>query len=237
MGDKFSYYDFLVNFVPGAFLFWAIVIALSPVAGTHPLPTSNLIVDSAMFAVLAYTLGHLVQFAAQHTVEPVLKRLFWSGAFFSEWLLVKGRGGCSESARRTYVDIARHVFGLSEGYLSALDLSDATDRDLERAREVSQAVYQRFDSYAADHGLAAKATIQNAFYAFFRGTAFVSAAAGLLLVVVGAGSHGVGIAVLGAASFLSSVPFAVRARERGELYVRGVFDSVAAHVVAMQSSH
>lgn len=182
-----------------------------------------------MFVVLAYALGHLVQFAAKYTIEPLVKRIFWNGSFFSEWFLVKGHSACSEKTRKSYIEVARRGFNFPEEVLSLLELPQGTPEEITKAREVSQDVYRRFDSYAMDKGLAVKATTQNAFYAFFRGLALVSLVGGVLFLSVAYGRRDAAFALVGLALLASTAAFMQRARERGQFYIRGLFDSVATH--------
>lgn len=95
MTNKFSYYDFVANIVPAIFLWWGFnfVPFSSKVFDTH---TTGAVEGTIVFIVLVYVLGLAIQHLAKHTIEPLLKKVFWHGTFFSNIYLVKCYGKIKE---------------------------------------------------------------------------------------------------------------------------------------------
>ncbi len=235
MKDKLSYYDFLADFVPGTLFIVLVYLFTAEARVKITLPSLNVVSDSLIFIVLAFVAGHFIQYFSKYTIEQIGKRVFWKGYFFSQWFLVKGSRCCADLQRAHYVNVAKENFGFSDSTLASLEVEDINTADnqaLDKARNVSQAVYRRFDAYAFDKNIGGKALIQNTFYSFFRGLTLVSAlgfiAFATLAYEICSTYHG----VLALGHLLAILAFFHRMKERGELYIRGLFDSVAAHVVA-----
>jgi len=232
MEMQLSYYDLLANVIPGVFVLWAVGNVLPPGILKEALLGENLVSDSIVFLVLAFILGQVIQWLAKFTIEPVVKRIFWHRAFPSDLFLIKGAGWCRESERADYLRLAKDKVGIDRreiGRLQSLGLPEMSQEDTKGAKSTCRTIFRRFESLAADEGIGSKAILQNTFYSLFRGLSLSSALCGLIFLV-GYTLRGelsgliLGIMCLGAAAI-----FVHRAKERGELYVTGVFNSVAGH--------
>lgn len=234
MKDKLSYYDFLADFVPGVvFIALAYFIAVETQLKVT-LPSLNVLSDSLVFVVLAFVAGHFIQYFSKYSIEQIGKKVFWNGFFFSQWFLVQGSGFCPDLQREHYIKVAKERFGFSDSTLAALEVKDINKADNEtlgKARNISQAIYRRFDAYASDKNIGGKALIQNTFYSFFRGLTLVSTLGFIVLATLAFKICSVYLGVLALVHLLAVLAFFHRMKERGELYIRGLFDSVAAHVV------
>ncbi len=173
MKDRLSYYDFLADFVPGTLFIVLVYFIAAETQVKVVLPSLNVLSDSLVFVVLAFVAGHFIQYFSKYTIEQIGKKVFWKGFFFSQWFLVQGSGFCPDFQRDHYVKVAKEDFGFSDSTLAALEVKDidkADNQALDKARNISQAIYRRFDAYASDKNIGGKALIQNTFYGFFRGT-------------------------------------------------------------------
>ncbi len=227
--DKLTYYDTLANLLPGVVFLWAISV-LGPVAGDKVplLLTSNTIIDSILFVALGYVAGHLIQFLSRYSVEPFIKWAFWKGYFFSDIYLVGAFKKCSEVELRRYTAFAEAKLGFSTSDLSVLQDPDALSDDSKRRKslEVSRAIYRAVDAKTQDTSLALKAHSQNTFYSLFRNLSAVFLLLGVanlsvLLFKVVSPSYMIFVATI--FDMLAALAFMIRARQRGELYVKGLF--------------
>jgi hypothetical protein len=226
--DKFSYYDTLGTLVPGLFLIWALPI-LGPVSPdtVKSTLTGSSIADAVIILAVSYVAGHVLQFFSRYSIEPIIKRAFWKGEMFSKIFLVKVFSRCPEGERIRFLDQAKIKLAYTDAALQPLDDFEASKKGAKRAKalEVSDAIYRALDAKTLDSSLALKAHTQNTMYSLFRN---LSAACLLLAVVnslVAVGfvhgkvqSH----LIIGLDAFLALV-FLLRARQRGELYVKGLF--------------
>lgn len=237
MKDRLSYYDFLADFVPGVlFIALAYLIAIETEVKVT-LPSLNVFSDSLVFVVLAFVAGHFIQYFSKYTIEQLGKKVFWRGFFFSQWFLVQGSGFCPDFQRQHYVKVAKENFGFSDSTLAALEVKDMNKADnqaLDKARNISQAIYRRFDAYASDKNIGGKALIQNTFYSFFRGLTLVTVLGFIALATLAFKICSVYLGTLAVVHLLAILAFFHRMKERGELYIRGLFDSVAVHVADRQ---
>jgi len=227
--DKLTYYDTLANLLPGVVFLWAISV-LGPIPGDKVplLLTSNTIIDSILFVALGYVVGHLIQFISRYSIEPFIKWAFWKGLFFSDIYLVGAFKKCSEVELRRYVSFAETKLGFSADDLSVLQdpnvLSDNTKK--KKSLELSRAIYRTVDAKTQDASLALKAHSQNTFYSLFRNLSAVFlllGAANLCALLFKTVSPSYIICFATIFNFLAALAFMIRAKQRGELYVKGLF--------------
>jgi hypothetical protein len=227
--DKLTYYDTLANLLPGVVFLWAISV-LGPITGDK-LPillTSNTIIDSILFIAVGYVVGHLIQFLSRYSIEPFIKWAFWNGYFFSDIYLVSAFKKCSEVELRKYMTFAEKKLGFSVADLSSLVDPDVPTRQInkKKALDLSRAIYRAVDAKTQDASLALKAHLQNTFYSLFRNLSAVflilavSNLCAILFKIV-TPSYTIGLTTF--FNLLASVAFTIRARQRGELYVKGLF--------------
>ncbi|SRR6266404_1560060 len=226
--DKFSYYDTLANLVPGLVLIWALPI-LGPVAAdtAKATLTGSDIADALIVLAVSYVAGHVLQVLSRYSVEPIIKRLFWKGEFFSDIFLVKAFGRCSAVERSHYLNEAKKKLAYTDASLLPLDDPDAAKKGDKRsaALEVSRAIYRAIDAKTQDASLALKAHTQNTFYSVFRNLSALCLLLTILNSLVALDlMHGVrrSWVVVGLDAVLFVV-FLARARQRGEMYVKGLF--------------
>ena len=168
--------------LPGAMLELALLVAGSEVR----LPTPALmgkggILDSIIFVLVAFILGHFIQALAYVLTERLLKGVFWGGHFPSEVLLFEGSGLVSERDRSAFIE------GIEKG--KAVDgptveswnkrirfrmfgaiLEKADAHALEKGAEAAQSVYDRYRVALVGDELDARVTRSEAYYQFFRGS-------------------------------------------------------------------
>jgi hypothetical protein len=228
--DKFTYYDTLSNLLPGIVFLWALT-ALGPLrngVAVGSMMTGNVIIDPILFIVLSYVVGHILQFLSKYSVEPLLKRIFWKGQFFSDIFLVGAYRLCTKEELLRYIDFAESKLGFRKEDLSVLlDPEVITDESKEKkALQLSGAIYHSVDAKTQDTSAGQKAHIQNTFYSFFRNLSlsFLALAVMDLLAILLKYLEprwNTGLLIL--FNLALAAVFFIRAKERGEHYVKGLF--------------
>lgn len=226
--DKLSYYDTVANLLPGLVLIWALPI-LGPVSAdmVKSTLTGSGIADAVIILAVSYVAGHLLQFVSRYSIEPTIKRVFWNGEFFSDIFLVRVFGRCSTVERTHYLAEAKKKLTYTDAALAPLDDPDAGKKGDKRTKalEVSRAIYRAVDAKTQDASVALKAHTQNTFYSVFRNLSalfLLLAIADSLVALDLVRGIGRGWSVVVVDAVLALV-FLVRARQRGEQYIRGLF--------------
>ena len=228
MINRFTYFDFIVNIVPGALSLG--VISLLVGSSNFILITSNPAIDTLLFLVTSFTVGAFLHQLSNHTVEPLVKRLFWHGKFYSEVFLVKKYGMCKEPMRTQIIDTAVSIFHFDRASLSSLDVAPTSEAELD-PHVVSHQIYRRFDYYTEDNNLARKGHGANTLYSLYRTMTLTMPILTVLFSVsyrweasVISSYPKVILAVL---CLLSSVLFLIKTRREGERYVQGILSAVS----------
>ena len=224
--DSFTYYDTLSNLVPGLTFLWALyTIGPFPEGVFLLLVTGNSIVDSILMLALAYVVGHVLQFLSRCSVEPLLKRIFWKGEFFSDIFLVETSKQCSKVELSRYISFAETKLGFSkESTAMLLDPNAMSDENKKRsAVEVSRAIYRTVDAKSQDTSTAQKAHVQNTFYSFFRNLSALFLILTILDVTYLVRGQAQRVTLMTLLNAGLTVVFLLLAKQRGENYVRGLF--------------
>lgn len=249
MTERFSYYDFLAYLVPGTVVLWAVTKLAEALDILRFVSTRSTLLDAAAFVVVAFLAGHLVQAEAQRRLDAGRWYSVFPKGFPSRSFLVsgqkdeEGKPWCSDPRRRAYVSAAlRHGF-LVEDQAANLEVADAGDEGLEKARRASQEAYRAAFGFLTDEGRAQKAITANQTYGLFRGLAAACAVVAVLFLAIlfvglarSYGELGERLAtwpgfaelilfpllVIAAFSY-AAVSFRLRARNRGKHHVREVF--------------
>lgn len=227
--DKLTYYDTLSNLVPGIVFLWSLP-TLGPFSSDAILVllSGNTIVDSILVVAVSYMVGHLLQFLSKYSIEPLVKRIFWKGQFFSDVFLVSAYKQCPEAQLSRYVSLAESKLGFSQRDLAVLLDPELLSKETEKnkAIELSRAIYRAVDAKTQDESLAEKAHVQNTFYSFFRNLSALFLIVGLLDLAAVIFKPGVltdTVPLVLLLNFALAGIFLIRAKQRGELYVRGLF--------------
>jgi hypothetical protein len=227
--DKLTYYDLLANLLPGVIFLWAVSV-LGPIGDGDILLllTSNTIIDSILFISLSYVVGHLIQFLSKYTVEPFIKWTFWNGHFFSDIFLIGALKKCSEVELKKYISFAEIKLGFSLADLVVLLDADVMSDETKKKKslELSRAIYRFVDAKTQDASLAFKAHSQNAFYSMFRNLSAVFLFLGILdlfAILFKFVAPSLTLNVIIVVNILVCFAFLIRAKQRGELYIKGLF--------------
>lgn len=226
--NRFTYFDFIAYIVPGALLLGAISLLVR--SRYIFLITGNPAVDTLLFVIISFTVGALSHQLSRYSVEPLVKRLFWHGRFYSNIYLVSRYGLCQDPIRAQIVNTAESLFHFDSITLSALDNDTATERSPD-PHVVSHQVFRRFDFYTMDNNLAKKGHLANAFYSLYRNMTLVTFILAILFAislrwdafVIESNSK----VVLSVSCFLASILFLTRTRNEGQRYVQGVLSSIS----------
>lgn len=225
----FSYYDTLSNLIPGCIFLWGLSF-FGPAANGNGLLiflTGNDIVDGVLLLILAYFIGHVLQFFSKLIIEPILKYYFWEGHFYSEIVLIGPKKKIETELFDRVMKYAETKLQLPHEKLELLKDTDiiANEQKAKEARKVSNLIYRLIDARTSDTQ-GAKAQLQNTFYSFFRNfsmgfTAIFLFDLGLIIL---------GLMPLNQRNLISvffvisiAVIFLFQAKQRAELYVKGLF--------------
>lgn len=244
MKNKLTYFDFLVYFIPGAAIIWICTVLAKYLGILSALKTGNILTESLAFIVLAFVVGNFIQYRSQRGTEIRIKKKHWSGAFVSERFLLKASKLCPEFKRQRYINLLQKYFVLDEKNAKILE-----DSESKEAREISHSMYRECFTFITDKGIGAKAIKANEYYNFFRG---LSTTCAYLSIIFATGStyllvrffanrtatnlaHAM-IMLLFTVLFGYAVhAFRISAKQRGELHVTEVFDSMTGYFTEKSS--
>ncbi|GAF90292.1 unnamed protein product, partial [marine sediment metagenome] len=177
MSNKFTYFDFICYFIPGVILIWSIILFAKSINVLNYFTTFNTFIDTLVFTIIAFVLGHFIQYKSRQIIEPKMKKKYWNGAFVSEQFLIKNNKFCYEIDRQKFLKMAREQFKYSIEELKELD------SDTEEARKISHSVYKKAYSLINNAEINERATTANIYYNFFRGLSLTCFCSSLLFLV------------------------------------------------------
>jgi hypothetical protein len=228
-GVKQNHYNF------GAILIWSFILFAKSIGILAYLTTFNTFTDTLGFIIIAFVLGHFIQYKSRQIIEPKMKKKYWNGAFVSEQFLIKNNKFCYETDRRKFLKMAREQFRYSKNELKELD------SDTEEARKISHSIYKKAYSLINNAGINERATTANVYYNFFRGlsaTCFCSSLLFLVQFVIKILENWDACSwefikedllipfLLMIFFFYLMICFIDRAKQRGELHVEQTFNSM-----------
>jgi uncharacterized membrane protein YraQ (UPF0718 family) len=228
--SKSTYCDVLSNLLPGITFLWALP-TIGPVRSGITIGsalTGNTIIDLIVFIVLSYVLGQALQFLSKYSTEPLMKKLFWKGQFFSDIFLIGAYRLCSKEELQRYVNFAESELGFQKEDLSVLlDPEVITDESKEKkAMQVCSAIYHSLGAKTQETSLGQKAQLQSTFYSLFRNLSLsllVLAVADLVAIPLKYMELIGSTLLLILFNFALAAVFFVLAKERGERYIKGLF--------------
>jgi len=226
--QNLSYYDTLSNLIPGLVFIWALFV-LGPVSSElFPLLlTGNTIIDSVLIIAIAYMIGNLTQIIGKISTEKIIQIVFWKGKRFSEIFLIKSYAILNDLESQRFLEIAKNL-DFSDEDLSLLSQNNlqSDEKKLKTAQERSHLIYRTLDARTLDENKGQKAHLHNTFYSFYRNLATIFLILGVLDIICLFNDYAefkhvnTGIILL---NFLIMVAFIYQTKERGELYVKGLF--------------
>lgn len=238
MKDKFTYFDFLAYFIPGAVLLWVYMVVAGSLEALSVLKTENAFTESLAFIVLAFVVGHLVQFRSRQKTQETIKKKYWSSGLVSNQFLVKDNQFCTEFDRQRYIQLLQKHLGLRPEEAQILE-----EPGNDTAKEISHSMYRTCSTLATDKGIGAKATKANEYYNFFRGLSTTCAYSSILFMVNfiyvlirffmkdSTFSINQTLTLLFLVIFFAYAAYAfrLRAKQRGERHVAEVFSSMVGY--------
>jgi hypothetical protein len=226
----FSYYDTLSNLIPGCIFLWGLSF-FGPLAnGTGLLIflTGNEIVDTVLFLIVAYFVGHVLQFFSKLIIEPLIKKTFWEGHFFSEIFLLGPMKKIEPELLVNVINYAEKNLNLPRDKLTLLNDNEILTNEIKKkeAMRLSNLIYRIIDAKLSDTTKGQKAQLQNTFYSFFRNFSMCF----LALLLCDIGFVVMRIMIINFRNIFSllvivlmSIIFLYQAKQRAELYVKGLF--------------
>jgi hypothetical protein len=169
-----------------------------------------------------------LQFLSKYSTEPLMKKLFWKGQFFSDIFLIGAYRLCSKEELQRYVNFAESELGFQKEDLSVLlDPEVITDESKEKkAMQVCSAIYHSLGAKTQETSLGQKAQLQSTFYSLFRNLSLsllVLAVADLVAIPLKYMELIGSTVLLILFNFALAAVFFVLAKERGERYIKGLF--------------
>jgi len=228
VADRFTYFDFIVDIVPGALVLGTISLLVGRT--DFIVITHNAAIDTLIFLTASFTIGAFLHQLSNHSIEPLVKRLFWHNRFYSEIYLVKKYGLCVDPMRSYIKSTAESLFQFDRASLTALD-ADSTSNDAPDPHKVSHQIYRRFDYYTVDNNLAKKGHSANTLYSLYRTMTFTMIVLTILFSVSAPWNFStIGFTaklVLAILCLIASVVFLIRTRSEGQRYVQGVLSAIS----------
>jgi len=242
MKDKFSYTDFISYFIPGVMLLGALGLALRSLGGMFMVMLSNPFTESIFFLAFAFAAGHFVQARAIVTVAKSIRKSRGAEALLSEIYLIRDETFknsvrfFTQSDKEKYTQIATKLLGYSESDLEPLA------SDSKEARQLSHSIFRKALSYAHNKKVGERAAMFSTHYKFFLGLALSSFYACVILVAnvivllvlmyfdvyswAEKSMYIIGCLLFAIPLFFAFFEFKKSAKNREELHVQEVFNSV-----------
>lgn len=179
MKNQFTYIDFLMYVVPGAFLLSVLVFASFLLTPDFAFPFKADIFSSIIFLISSFILGNLIQNHSHGRPETRLKKKFWGGFYPSEIIFFSGNGIVDEHERERLIAAC-----LKKDLLSSADTQILSKRENCTHELVGkyQTVFNSIRTYLnSEEGRILGA---EGYYLFFRGMFVVSFWAGIILLSV-----------------------------------------------------
>lgn len=228
--SKLTFYDVFSNLLPGITFLWALP-AIGPVRsgiGVGSKFTGNILIDLIVFLILSYVLGYVLQFLSEYSTEPLLRKIFWKGQFFSDIFLIGAYRLCTKEELSQYINFAESNLGFQKEDLLVLhDPEVITDEVKEKkAMQVCAAVYHSLDAKTQDSSVGKRAHIQSTFYSLFANlsSSFLVVTVADLVAILLKYMELTGSTVLLILFNLGlSAVFFVLAKERAEHTIKGLF--------------
>ena len=179
MQQKFSYFDFIAYVIPGFIFTWAIQEAFRLSRYSTYLGTGNWVSESLGFLIIAFVVGHIIQYRSRIRFEVPLRWRLWSPRVFRDGLMAENyllkervvyrQVPLAESRRASFVDLAKKHFDTTDVEAAALENWKQDQKTLENAQKVSHSIYRSALTFVNDKGIGRKAEVANVYYNFFRG--------------------------------------------------------------------
>lgn len=181
MGQKFTYFDFMMYLLPGSFFVIACLIGIWIIApGTCSFVKAD-IFSSIIFLLISFMLGNLIQAHAHGRPEDRLKRAFWDGLYPSERMFFASNSVLNERARN---DLLRCC--AQRGLLSEADFAlFSTPKNLSK-EAISKAsnVFSYLRTYLENTDKNERIRGAEAYYQFFRGMFVASFWAAIIFIAL-----------------------------------------------------
>ncbi len=194
--------------------------------------TESQIIDAVLFISISFIIGHIIKFFSKFTIEPLLKKVFWRCKFFSEIYLIKTLDLCPEVELTHILSFVEKKLKFSKEDLSVLLDKNAFSDEIKRKKaiQLSQIIYRKLDAESKDISTATKAHTQNVFYGLFRNLSTLFLMLGVLNLIVVCLKFvqpTISLKINTIISGFVALIFFIRAKQRGESYVKGIFWSVS----------
>lgn len=228
--DKLSYFDILAYLIPGVVALWAFSYFLIDIENeASRLLFDSLILDSLIYLCVAFVIGNVIQYLSRLIVEPLIKKVFWFGHFYSEIFLIEKYSMVTKVDLNNFLVVAHNQLGFSKETLQILNKVSESEENLE-AYNISQSVYRVADAKTQDDGIAQKAHTQNVYYSLFRNLCFLSLfffLIALLTFFLTGFNNPNQLIIYTLISIILAIVFFFRSRDKGEEYINGLFWSLS----------
>jgi hypothetical protein len=167
MSDKFTYIDFLMYVLPGAFLSFVILILIwsAAPATVAPMLKADLF-SSVILLIFSFILGNFLQVRSHLGPEERLKKEFWTGLFPSQTMFFPGNKILNESGREDLINAC-----FQKGLLTNEDatLFSAPTSCSKKATDKAQNAFDYMRTHLVDGGKGERIRGAEGYFLFFRG--------------------------------------------------------------------
>ena len=179
MKDKFTYVDFLMYLLPGSFLATTVLLSVWSFDPSILKEVKGNILSSAVFVIISFVLGNVIQTISHKGPESRLKKQYWHGHFASPLMFFPKNEMINESFRKDLVAMCmkRGLLKPEEEKLfddeldidTAENLAEETKEAIEKARNIFVYLY----THLVNTGKGSRVQGVYGYYLFCRGM-FVS---------------------------------------------------------------
>lgn len=178
-----------------------------------------------VYIIISYILGHILHYLSKLVIEPIIKKVYWEGGYYSEIILFH------HLKSNEFIEIARTFFDINVRNLThVINKENISKTEKLVAMKESHFIFKTFNSYAQNEGISKKAEIQNSMYGFFRCMSFTCLISSVIYIIYLLNSsftlkNCILISIFIGSGFI----FGIRAKERGETYVKEIFYGLKAY--------
>jgi len=180
MTDKFTYIDFLMYVIPGAFLVSVFVLSVCLFFPDIITLFDNEIVSGAIFIVLSFVVGNFVQVYSHLGPEDRLKKEYWHGYYPSQVMFFPKNKVINEKERLDLIKACQ-----ATGILSDEDADCFKDETLNKfGISCANKCFNYMRVYLADSGKGSRIRGSEGYFLFFRGLFVASFWSAILMALV-----------------------------------------------------
>lgn len=180
MSDKFSYIDFLMYVIPGAFLVAVFVLSVSLLNTDIVISFNNEIVSGAIYVVMSFVVGNFLQVYSHLGPEDRLKKMYWHGYYPSQVMFFPKNTVINEKERLDLIKACK-----ATGILNDEEADCYKDETFNKdGISCANKCFNYMRAYLADSGKGSRTLGSEGYFLFFRGLFVASFWSAILMALV-----------------------------------------------------